>query len=298
MEAAFAGTTPEVKAALGMSTTRIGGGVVTVMADDPTGGFWSRAVGFGITEPVTESIVDEVLAFARVADAKSLLWHIAPRADGPWEEILAARGVEAGPGVGEVRAPIEDVHAATATDLRIATIELARCPSLRRSHDRGVRDAGRQRPPRLVRLAGRHPRLPDVRRVGRRHPRGDRVPVYRERHRVALRRRDASGVPRPRRPDGAHGEEGGGCRDPGLHRGSPPRPAPRQRKSPTRRCTTCATSAWWSCTSGATGSGARHPTDPEAAQRRVSIRSSSMAAKRCSGSARSSPLTSARRRSR
>lgn len=125
MEAAFAGTTPEVKAALGMSTTRIGGGVVTVMADDPTGGFWSRAVGFGITEPVTESIVDEVLAFARVADAKSLLWHIAPRADGPWEEILAARGSKPGQAWVKFAAPIEDVHAATATDLRIAPIELA-----------------------------------------------------------------------------------------------------------------------------------------------------------------------------
>ena len=125
MEAAFAGTTAEVKAALGMSTARIGGGVVTVMADDPTGGFWSRAVGFGITEPVTESIVDDVLSFARDVDAKSLLWHIAPQADGPWEEILAARGVKPGQAWVKFAAPIEDVHADPATDLRIAPIDLA-----------------------------------------------------------------------------------------------------------------------------------------------------------------------------
>jgi len=122
MEAAFAGTTPEVKAALGMSTTRIGGGVVTVMADDPTGGFWSRAVGFGITEPVTDAIVDDVLTFAREADAKSLVWQIAPHADGPWESILTARGCEPRTAWVKFAARTQDLHAGATTDLRIAPI--------------------------------------------------------------------------------------------------------------------------------------------------------------------------------
>ena len=122
MYAAFDGTTSEVKSALGMSSTRIGGGAVTVMADDPTGGFWSRAVGFGITEPVTDAIVDEVLAFAREADAKSLVWQIAPQAGGPWEEILTARGCEPRTAWVKFAARTEDVRADAVTDLRIARI--------------------------------------------------------------------------------------------------------------------------------------------------------------------------------
>ena len=47
-----------VKAQLGISTTRIGGGVVLSMRDDVTG-YWSKAVGFGVTEPVTAALLAE-----------------------------------------------------------------------------------------------------------------------------------------------------------------------------------------------------------------------------------------------
>ena len=125
MEAAFAGTTAEMKSALRMSTARIGGGVVTVMADDPTGGFWSRVIGLGITEPVTASVVDEIISFAHASDASSLVWQIAPRAGGPWEELLAARGARASAAWVKFAARPQDLHADASTDLRIAPIGAA-----------------------------------------------------------------------------------------------------------------------------------------------------------------------------
>ena len=123
MYAAFAGTTAEVKATLGMNAALIGGGAVTVMADDPTGGFWSRVIGLGITEPVTRAVVDEVISFAREADAKSLVWQIAPKADGPWEEILTATGARPSAAWVKFAARTADLHPAATTDLRIAPVD-------------------------------------------------------------------------------------------------------------------------------------------------------------------------------
>ena len=85
---------PGVKERLGISTARIGGGIVSVMANDPTGGFFNVAVGLGQTEPVTESIVDEVVAFATRAGAPVLAFQIAPGAHpGEWPELLAVNGI-------------------------------------------------------------------------------------------------------------------------------------------------------------------------------------------------------------
>ena len=123
MEASFTGTTEDVKAALGMSAARIGGGVVTVMADDPTGGFWSRAIGLGMTEPVTESVVDEMIAFAAGAGAQSLVVQIAPNADGPWEQLLADRGIRPSAAWVKCAAPTQAVHANGHTDLRVAQLD-------------------------------------------------------------------------------------------------------------------------------------------------------------------------------
>jgi len=88
----FATADDASRAALGMAQARIGGGEVTVMADDPTGGFWSRAIGLGITEPVTGAVLDQVLDFARDHRAPSVVFQLAPAAEGDWEALLSARG--------------------------------------------------------------------------------------------------------------------------------------------------------------------------------------------------------------
>ena len=45
---------PAVKKQLGIATTRIGGGVALSVRNDATG-YWSKALGFGFDEPVTEA---------------------------------------------------------------------------------------------------------------------------------------------------------------------------------------------------------------------------------------------------
>src|SRR4051812_17922526 len=79
---------------LGLATTRIGGGEVTVMTNDATGGFWSRAIGFGITEPLTHQVVDEVLAFVRDHGLQQLIFQVAPGADPEgWPTVLEFYGI-------------------------------------------------------------------------------------------------------------------------------------------------------------------------------------------------------------
>jgi ribosomal protein S18 acetylase RimI-like enzyme len=90
----FGAADEATRAALGMARARIAGGEVTVMSLDPTGGFWSRAIGLGIDEPVTASAVDDVLAFARAHGASTLTFQIAPEADGDWAALLAERGAK------------------------------------------------------------------------------------------------------------------------------------------------------------------------------------------------------------
>ncbi|MDT5066556.1 MAG: hypothetical protein QOK02_2711 [Mycobacterium sp.] len=75
------------KARLGISTARIGGGVVLSMRHDVTG-YWSKALGFGFTEPVTSSLIDEVVSFYRAADSAGAVIQIAPTAlPADWNEI-------------------------------------------------------------------------------------------------------------------------------------------------------------------------------------------------------------------
>ncbi|MGZ4436606.1 MAG: GNAT family N-acetyltransferase [Nocardioidaceae bacterium] len=103
---------------LGMAQHRVGGGEVTVMREDPTGGFWSRAIGLGLTEPVTETVVDEVLGFAHEHGARTLVFQVAPGARGDWERLLAERGAQPGSAWVKFAGPA-DLAARTRTDLRV-----------------------------------------------------------------------------------------------------------------------------------------------------------------------------------
>ena len=96
--------TDESKKRLGISTARIGGGVVTVMANDPTGGFFNVCVGLGQTEPLTEAILDEVIEFARGAGAPLVCFQVAPGADpARWPALFADARAGRERLVGEVR---------------------------------------------------------------------------------------------------------------------------------------------------------------------------------------------------
>jgi GNAT superfamily N-acetyltransferase len=76
-----------------MSATRIGGGVVLSMRDDITR-FWSKALGFGVTAPVTARLVEEVCDFYRAARTPQAGFQIAPAfLPADWPEICAREGI-------------------------------------------------------------------------------------------------------------------------------------------------------------------------------------------------------------
>jgi GNAT superfamily N-acetyltransferase len=107
---------------LGMAQARFGSASVTVMAKDPTGGFWSRVIGLGVDEHVTAETVDGIIGFARASGAGSLLWQIAPDAEGPWEQLLTDRGAAAGTSWVKFAASVPVDVPETATDLRIGPV--------------------------------------------------------------------------------------------------------------------------------------------------------------------------------
>ena len=81
---------------LGIATTRIGGGVALSMRNDVTD-FWSKALGFGFTEPVTADLINEVIGFYRANHDPLAVIQVASSAlPANWEEIVAAHGLRAG----------------------------------------------------------------------------------------------------------------------------------------------------------------------------------------------------------
>ncbi|MEW9528803.1 hypothetical protein [Microbispora sp. NPDC049125] len=91
-----AGAPASVRAALGIDALRIGGGVALSMRDDPTE-FWSKALGFGIDEPVTADLMDEVCAFYRFHRTPIATFQLAPSVlPEDWADICARLNLRAG----------------------------------------------------------------------------------------------------------------------------------------------------------------------------------------------------------
>jgi GNAT superfamily N-acetyltransferase len=67
----------EVRALLGISTIRIGGGVVLAARTDPSN-YWSKALGFGFAAPVTRSLISDIVDFYRAQGAASATLQLAP----------------------------------------------------------------------------------------------------------------------------------------------------------------------------------------------------------------------------
>ncbi|MFC4783000.1 GNAT family N-acetyltransferase [Nocardioides sp. MAHUQ-72] len=110
---------PEARRALGMDAVRIGGGVLTLMTHDPTGGYWNKAVGLGLTEPLTAGVVDEVLGLATERAAPSLAVQVAPHAQPEgWQQLLEQRGLTPGATFVKYFGPLPDLGP-DRTDLRV-----------------------------------------------------------------------------------------------------------------------------------------------------------------------------------
>lgn len=113
---------PAVRARLGIAATRIGGGVVLSMRHDPVQ-YWSKALGFGVTEPVTRELTDRIIAFYRTEGTPTAVIQIAPAFLPPdWDEISAAYGLEPVSAWVRLAAPSDQVRPTVTTRLRVGPV--------------------------------------------------------------------------------------------------------------------------------------------------------------------------------
>jgi hypothetical protein len=84
----------DLKATLGITTSRLGGGVVLSMRNDPID-HWSKAIGFDV--PVTAELVTEICGFYRSLDAPLGILQFAPETlPENWAEIVADQNLTPG----------------------------------------------------------------------------------------------------------------------------------------------------------------------------------------------------------
>ena len=111
-----------VKQALGMAAARIGGGVALSMRHDPTGGYWRKALGFGLDRPVDAALINEVLDFYRANGDEAAVLQIAPALlPAGWDDIIAGRGITAGSRWVKFIRPAGPLEASS--DLRVGPVE-------------------------------------------------------------------------------------------------------------------------------------------------------------------------------
>jgi GNAT superfamily N-acetyltransferase len=112
---------PSVASVLGIATTRIGGGVVLSMHNDRTG-YWSKALGFGLTEPVTGGLLDRVVAFYREQGSQGAVIQIAPSVLPPdWDEICTRHGLQPDSPWMKLACPVEAFRPGR-TDMRVGPV--------------------------------------------------------------------------------------------------------------------------------------------------------------------------------
>lgn len=111
--------------ALGLHAVRIGGGVLTLMTRDPTGGYWNKAIGLGLTEPLTGEVVDEVCRIVTAHGVAAMAFQMAPHAQPEgWERLLAERRMSPGATLVKYFGPATE-PAPVDTDLRIGRLGVA-----------------------------------------------------------------------------------------------------------------------------------------------------------------------------
>ncbi|GAB3049741.1 hypothetical protein GCM10027053_05670 [Intrasporangium mesophilum] len=138
MWAMHEGAPDEAKQVLGMASRRVGGGVALVMRHDPTGGFWNKALGFGVTEPVTAELVAELADFYRSGGAPAMVLQIAPSAlPADWDETCARHGIAAGNVWVKLLRPAEPALPEGQTDLHVDVVDRTSAADYARVFARG-----------------------------------------------------------------------------------------------------------------------------------------------------------------
>ncbi len=113
-----------VRRALGVRAARIGTGIALAIAHDPTGGFWSRALAHGLTDPVDDALVAELVSFYRGADVPAAALQIPPALlPDDWEDIAARHGLRAGTTLTKMLRHRGAEPSAPATELEIRGVD-------------------------------------------------------------------------------------------------------------------------------------------------------------------------------
>ncbi|MGQ5262647.1 GNAT family N-acetyltransferase [Micromonospora sp. ZYX-F-536] len=111
----------DVRDALGVAATRMGGGVVLSMRHDPTN-YWSKALGFGFDEPVGGELIGQVCDFYRAERTPAAVIQIAPdRLPADWDAICARENITAGSTWVKLAAEIDALRPGR-TDLRVGPV--------------------------------------------------------------------------------------------------------------------------------------------------------------------------------
>jgi hypothetical protein len=113
---------PPTQAALGIAAARIGGGVALSMRHDVTG-YWSKALGFGFTEPITDRLVDEVIDFYRAEQSPGAVIQIAPALlPAEWPTICSRHNIRPDSQWIKLACAIDDFRPGQTSDLRISLV--------------------------------------------------------------------------------------------------------------------------------------------------------------------------------
>ena len=87
----------EVRETLGIQAARIGSGIALAMAHDPTGGYWNKAIAHGLTGPVDDALIAELVGFYEGAGAPAAAIQIPPALlPEDWDDIAGRYGLKAG----------------------------------------------------------------------------------------------------------------------------------------------------------------------------------------------------------
>jgi hypothetical protein len=108
-----------VRDRLGIATARFSGGVITAVRNDVTG-YWTNALGFGLDEPVTSTLTDQILDFFTAERIPGALLHVAPTlVPADWTAICERHGLRCSGARYQHAGSIKDIRPVASTNLRI-----------------------------------------------------------------------------------------------------------------------------------------------------------------------------------
>ncbi|MDN4489443.1 GNAT family N-acetyltransferase [Demequina sp. SYSU T00068] len=119
-----------VRRAMGIQAATFGSGIALAMQHDPTGGYWSRALAHGLTEPVDDALVGRLVDFFRGAEVPAAAIQIPDvLLPGDWDQIAARHHLRAGRTLVKLIRHRSTPVAEAPTELRVSGIDARDAPA-------------------------------------------------------------------------------------------------------------------------------------------------------------------------